>query len=156
MTQKDVPHTIEELQALLQRTQQQLAVAEQQSAELAATVEQQRGQIQKQEQTILELLAALRGKQRERIDPNQLLLFDLGELESLLEEQATAAEEPPASKRKRRRNGRRLIPDHLPTVEIEYELPEDRRRCPWMALRWSSSAGRSASSWITSRLCCNA
>ncbi len=34
----------------------------------------------------IELIAALRGKQRERIDPNQLPLFEIGELEKLIEE----------------------------------------------------------------------
>ena len=33
-----------------------------------------------------ELIAALRGKQRERIDPDQLPLFEIDELEKLIEE----------------------------------------------------------------------
>ena len=75
----DLPTTVEELQALLLRTRSELITAEHKAAALSATVEQQRGKLEKQEQTILELLAAMRGKRRERIDPNQLLLFDLGD-----------------------------------------------------------------------------
>lgn len=144
MTRKELPTNVEELQKLLLQAEQRLAVAEQQSAELSVTVEEQLRKIEKQEQAILDLLAALRGKQRERIDPNQLLLFDLGELEDLLEEQAATADEPPASKRKRRRNGRRVLPDNLPTEEILHELPEDQRRCPFdgtamQFVRWEVS-----------------
>jgi transposase len=124
-----LPSTVEELQALLLQKQQQLALAEQQSAELSATVAEQRQKLEKQEQTIIDLLAALRGKRRERIDPNQLLLFDLGELESFIEE-ASAENEPATPKRKRRGHGRQLLPDNLPTEEILHELPEEERLCP--------------------------
>ena len=48
--------------------------------QLVATVTKQHTKIEQQEQKITELIAALRGKQRERIDPDQLLLFEIGEL----------------------------------------------------------------------------
>ena len=54
--------------------------------QLSTTVTQQRETIEKHELKILELLQALRGKQRERIDPDQLLLFEIGELEQIAEE----------------------------------------------------------------------
>jgi transposase len=145
MKPEDVPTTVEELQTLLlqtsgelQRTkddaqqakenaQRQLKLAEQKAAELSATVTEQSRKLQQQEQTILDLLAALRGKQRERIDPGQLLLFDLGELETFLEEQQ---EDKRGSRRKRKGHGRRLLPDHLPQEEVLHELPESQRLCP--------------------------
>ncbi len=95
--------------------------------QLSTTVTQQRETIEKHELKILELLQALRGKQRERIDPDQLLLFEIGELEQIAEEET---EVPTPPRRKRRRHGRRLIPDHLPQQEVVHELPEDERRCP--------------------------
>lgn len=116
----DLPTTVEELQ-------RQLQLAEQKAAQLAATVSEQSRKLQQQEQTILDLLAALRGKQRERIDPAQLLLFDLGELETFLQEQQA---EKPSSRRQRKGHGRRLLPDHLPQEEVLHELPESERLCP--------------------------
>lgn len=126
MTPDELPTSVAELQRLLLATHQQ-------ATELAATVDEQRQQLQQKERTIHELLQALRGKKRERIDPSQLMLFELGELESFIEEQLAAdADDEPAvqlrrSKRKRRR---RLIPDHLPREEILHELDEADRLCP--------------------------
>ena len=95
--------------------------------QLVATVSTQQERIEKQEHRISELLAALRGKQRERIDPDQLLLFEIGELEKLIEEELDQSR--PKRSRKKRRSGR-LIPDHLPHVEVLHELPEQERLCP--------------------------
>jgi transposase len=138
MKPENLPSTVEELQALLLQTsdellqtkkdaQRQLKLAEQKVAQLSATVSEQSRKLQQQEQTILDLLAALRGKQRERIDPGQLLLFDLGELETFLEEEQEAKS---SSRRKRKGHGRRLLPDHLPQEEVLHELPEPERHCP--------------------------
>lgn len=127
MSKDDLPTTVAELQALLLQTRDELETAERTAASLAATIDQQRGTIAKQEQTIVDLLAALRGKQRERIDPDQLLLFELGELETLLEE---SEENSAPARRQRRKHGRRVLPDHLPREEVLHELPEDQRRCP--------------------------
>jgi len=128
-------------------------VAEQQTVELTATIDKQKKQLDQFEFKIRELLQALRGKQRERIDPSQLMLFDIGELESFIEEQlddgagaeGTNETEPsPKRKKKKRKRGRRLIPDHLPRVEIEHTLPADQRLCPHDGLpmpfiRWETS-----------------
>ena len=75
------------------------------------------------------MLAALRGKTRERIDPDQLLLFEIGELETLIEE-SLAAEKVAARPKSRKKRGRRLIPDNIPTETIEYQLADEERRCP--------------------------
>lgn len=119
MKPDELPTNVEELRAMLVETQRRAEVAEQKAASLSETVSEQ-------QRTILELLKALRGKQRERIDPNQLLLFDLGEIEDLVEE----AKQRTAPPRRRRRHGRRLLPDHLPREEKIYELPESERLCP--------------------------
>ena len=96
MSQDDLsspPASVEELQQLVLRMHQQMAVAQseaknaqreaalqkQKNVELSATVAFQTQRLEKSERTIRELLAALKGKTRERIDPNQLLLFDLGD-----------------------------------------------------------------------------
>ncbi len=141
MIREDLPTTVEVLQKLLLQSRSELtqsrgeltqlqskaSLAQLEVKELSATVTEQRQEIEKQQLTITELLSALRGKSRERIDPDQLLMFELGELETLIEEQEE--KEPPA-RRRRRKHGRRLIPDNLPQEEVVHELPEHKRLCP--------------------------
>ncbi|WP_167547081.1 IS66 family transposase [Stieleria maiorica] len=116
----ELPADIDELRELVLK----LASSNDQ---LAQTVSTQQAKLEKQEHRIAELLAALRGKQRERIDPDQLLLFEIGELEKLIEEELE--ESKPRRGRKKRRS-RRMIPDNLPHVEVLHELPEQERLCP--------------------------
>lgn len=123
MDPESLPTDVETLQRLLLQTQAELKSA-------CTTVEEQRGKLEAAQQRIVELLRAMRGKQRERIDPDQLLLFEIGELESLLDENAAEAEAEKSVHRRKRKRGRRLIPDDAPREERIYELPEDERRCP--------------------------
>lgn len=127
MNRDELPSDVDQLRELvmeLASSNDQLSASNDQ---LVATVTKQQTKIEKQEHKIIELLAALRGKQRERIDPDQLLLFEIGELEKLIEEELELSR--PKRGRKKRR-ARRMIPDNLPRVEVLHELPEDERRCP--------------------------
>jgi transposase len=140
MTQDELPSTIEELQRLVlktvaecERLEREVIVSKQQTVELTSTVESQKKRLEKSEQTIRDLLQALKGKKRERLDPNQLLLFEIGELEQLIEEAAKSGDTEQSAKsssRKKRQHGRRIIPDNLPTEEIVHDLPEEQRLCP--------------------------
>lgn len=157
MKRNQLPTSIEELRTLLLEQQRQMqtmltekealrreaeqakrevVIAKQQAIELTSTVTKQKKELEQSERTIKELLQALKGKKRERLDPNQLLLFDLDELEKLIEEAAqkedTATEAATETKppRRRKKHGRRIIPENLPTVEIVHELPEAERLCP--------------------------
>ena len=164
MDANELPSDVEELKALLLQThttltiqenelqqvrgeanqfQQQATQFERQAEELARTVAQQQKKLESKEHIIRELLAALRGKTRERIDPDQLLLFEIGELETLIQEELNAEQEAARPKRKRKR-GRRLIPDNIPTEIIEHTLPEADRLCPvdgqpMPMIRWEES-----------------
>ena len=53
--------------------------------ELVAAITKQHTKIEQQEHKITELIAALRASKEERIDPDQLLLFEIGELEKLID-----------------------------------------------------------------------
>jgi transposase len=83
------------------------------------------------------LLLKIRGSRQERINPDQLMLFSIGELKELADElQAEAddetAEEEESSggkKGKRRGHGRRDLSDAKPTRIIRHELPEEKRKC---------------------------
>ena len=137
MTHDELQTTVDELRKALLETHQRMetaqrvaATAQHQTTELATTIDRQRDQLEKKDRQILELLQALRGKQRERIDPNQLLLFEIGELEQLIEEQVAEQDDSTPRRRKLKKRGRRLIPDHLPREEVVYEIPAEERRCP--------------------------
>lgn len=160
MSQDDsnsLPTTVAQLQAMLIQSRDEAAAAKRDAAlqqqtivELSATIAGQKQQLEKNKVTIEELLAALRGKTRERIDPNQLLLFEAGELESLIREQSVEdkpdddAADTRKKRKKKRGHGRGIIPDNLPREEVLHELPEDQRLCPidgqpMPAIRWESS-----------------
>ena len=117
---------IEELEAALAEQAIALSIKTQEAVELSAMVTKQQQTIAAKEQQVLELLKALRGKQREHIDPDQLLLFEIGELESIIAEEIEANK--PTNPRRRKRK-RRLIPDNIPSETIDYELPENERLC---------------------------
>jgi transposase len=142
MDENKLPTEVEELKRILLHTCRELATSRQQVLELSSTVSQQEKKLEQKEQQILELLRALRGKQRERINPDQLLLFEIGELEQLIEEQQEEAAARPA--RRKKKHGRRLIPDGLPEEVIEYTVPEEERLCPvdgmpMPQIRWEES-----------------
>ena len=131
---KGLPNDVKELQKLLAAAQEQLAaterkaeIAQQQVVELTSTVSEQKNKLDRQEKRIAELIAALRGKTREAFDPDQLLLFEMEELEQLLEEHE---QEEKQARRSRKKHGRRRIPDGLPEEVVVHSLPEEERLCP--------------------------
>ncbi|RMF83777.1 MAG: IS66 family transposase [Planctomycetota bacterium] len=79
-------------------------------------------------EAIATLKHSLFGKKSERLDPDQLHLFDQGE-EPALEPEPEAVEVA-AHRRAPRGHGRQSFPDHLPREEIELDLPADERCCP--------------------------
>ena len=158
MDANELPTDIEELRSLFVATlavkekeiaqaKQDIAISKQEVIELSSTVAKQESKLAAKDQQILELLKALRGKQRECIDPDQLLLFEIGELEKLIEESLEAGEEsdePDDSGKKKRKRGSRLIPDGLPTETIEHTLAQEDRLCPvdgdpMPLIRWEES-----------------
>ena len=121
MDASELPTDVEALKALVRQLQSSNTL-------LTETVSDQRDKLAAKDQQILELLKTLRGKQRERVDPDQLLLFEIGELEKLIEEQLEdSSRRKPEKQRKR---GGRVIPDGLPEEVIDYETPEEERLCP--------------------------
>ncbi|MEO1526318.1 MAG: IS66 family transposase [Planctomycetota bacterium] len=127
MDKDDLPNDVNELKRLLLQSQRKAAQLTSVVDELSATVDDQRKTIASSDAKIRELLQALRGKTRERVNPDQLVLFEIGELETIKKEESEPAR--PNARRKKRR-GRRIIPDNLPSEEVLYELPEEERRCP--------------------------
>jgi transposase len=133
--------------ALRQLCLQQQAVIAQQSA----TVQQQVQKITQLEHRLAKLLQRTFGKQSEKLDPDQLLLFDQEELAALsaelaaeVAEREAAANESSASAAenaeqntpaKRKGHGRRELPAHLPREQKRYELTPEERVCPCCGLQ---------------------
>ena len=83
MTPNELPTSIEELQKLVLQARfekealrnqvddvkREMIIAKQQTIELTSTVEAQKKRLEQSERTIKELLQALKGKKRERLDP---------------------------------------------------------------------------------------
>lgn len=128
--------------ALRQLCLEQQAVITQQTA----TVQQQEQKITQLEHRLAKLLQRTFGKQSEKLDPDQLLLFDQDELAALsaelaaevAEREAAANETSPSvpenaeqnTPAKRKGHGRRELPAHLPREQKRYELQPEERVCP--------------------------
>jgi|688.fasta_scaffold144557_1 transposase len=111
-------------------------------AEYSASLDEKKRQVSALERRIMELIRQIRGSRQEVIDPSQLMLFSLDELQEFAAEleqknagQESAADEPAASSSESRSPqqnpaGRRPLPAHLPREVKRYELDEADRRCP--------------------------
>ena len=115
---------VEQLLLKVKQLESALAAKAQEAIELATTVSEQQQKLAAKEQQVLELLKALRGKQREHVDPDQLLLFEIGELEDIISEELEIAERSNPRRRKRKRK-RRLIPDNIHVVLRALTLDEN-------------------------------
>jgi len=115
----------------LQRTKaQHQAVTEQ----FTISLEEKDRKVASLEHRIKLLLQKIRGSRQERIDPDQLLLFSLEELQELADELERAAEEEPQAeddiKPRKQRRGRRRLPKDIQREILRHELREQERACP--------------------------
>ena len=133
MNARDLRNENERLKELLSESHaQHQAVVEQ----FTQTLKEKERQVAALEHQIKLLLQRIRGSRQERIDPDQLLLFSLEELQEIAEQ---LQQGPPdddlldvaASKRRRKSPGRRgKLPEHLQREIIRHELSEAERTCP--------------------------
>jgi transposase len=83
---------------------------------------------------IAALLRRYYSPRSERFDPRQLLLFGLTVDDLPLDERSVAEEagEELVTRRikKRHKHGRSPLPEHLPRIEIEHDLPDEEKPCP--------------------------
>jgi transposase len=77
------------------------------------------------------LLRRIYGRRSEKLDPNQLALFQ-EVLHQLAAEAAAEADAPtePSPKPKRRGHGRRKLPEDLPRRRVVHEVPPEEKICP--------------------------
>ena len=142
----DLPPDMTALRALCEQQQALLAQHAATLAQQSATIQRQTQTISQLEQQLARLLKQTYGPRRERLDPDQLLLFDQTELAALAAELAAANQaklaaspetsvgenqtpSPPANT-PRRGHGRQPLPSTLPREQQLHELLAEERRCP--------------------------
>ena len=125
---------LSEVQASHQQVQaQHQAVIEQ----FVQTVKPQQRQVSALEHQITLLMQRIKGSRQERINPDQLLLFSVEELQQIADElkqgdpQDDLIETPPKNGRKQRSRGRvGKLPSHLLREVVRHELADEDRKCP--------------------------
>jgi transposase len=123
-----------------QKHEQRAAEVTQHAAEVeqfAKTIEEKQRSISQLEHQIKLLLQTIKGSRQERIDPDQLTLFSLEELELIAEQLKRGQDDEPlidndlSKGKRRRRNGRSgKLPAHLSREVVRHELDEAARGCP--------------------------
>jgi transposase len=102
--------------------------------ELTTTVTSQGRELEQLKHYIAELLRQRFGPRSERVDPNQLALFDANGSDA----QDASADEPTENpslavmvrEHRRRGGGRQVLPADLPRRRVEYDLAEADKACP--------------------------
>ena len=96
-------------------------------AQQAATIDEQRRELDQLKHYVAQLLKARFGPRTERLDPQQLALF----AEPSVAPAAPAPPvETPVAAHVRRGGGRNALPEHLPRERIEHDLAEHDKSCP--------------------------
>ena len=96
---------------------------------VAAQADHYEAEIERLREQLKLLLAKRFGPSSEKIPADQLRLFNEAEAETPPEDEAPLETVAiPAHERKRR--GRKPLPDYLPRVRIEHDLPEAEKTCP--------------------------
>jgi transposase len=105
------------------------AMIEQIKREAAEQIEAER---QRHQAELAAVLRRFYGPHSERFDPRQLLLFGLRVDTMTLDQQSIEEEsgQKLATRRARHKHGRNHLPDHLPRVRIEHDLPDAEKPCP--------------------------
>ncbi len=140
MNARDLQIENERLKELLAQSQRDLSESHAQRQavveQFTQTLEEKQRQVAALEHQIKLLLQRIRGSRQERIDPAQLLLFSLEELQAIAEqlEQGRPEDdliESDSRKRRRKSPGRSgMLPAHLPREIIRHELSAEERTCP--------------------------
>lgn len=101
--------------------------------EQQATITGLQQRMQRLEQYVEQLLRSRYGPRSERVDPNQLALFDDAAEQEPQESPRTDAagdEEVVVRAHRRRGGGRNVLPEHLPRETVEHDLSDEQKCCP--------------------------
>jgi len=128
----------QENERLRQALAEALALREAVASEYEKTLAEKSQAIASLEHQVKLLLQRISGSRQERIDPDQLLLFNSDELKEIADqsdvqpgEDLLDLDEPSGRRRKRRSRGRAgQLPAHLERTIFRHELSEPERLCP--------------------------
>jgi len=123
-----LPSDPQALIAIIHAQQAQLEQVKQDAAQRIEAMEQ------KHQAELAAILRRFYGPKSERFDPTQLLLFGQ-QVDTMPLDEASIAEAAgealvTRSPRNHHKHGRGKLPDHLPRVRIEHDLPESEKNCP--------------------------
>jgi transposase len=100
----------------------------------SATLTSQQREIEQLKQYVALLLRARYGPRSEKVDPNQLALFDVqgAETDAAAQEapQDDTSLEVAVREHRRRGGGRTTLPQDLPREQVEHDLAEEEKPCP--------------------------
>jgi transposase len=98
-------------------------------AELLDDLDAKERRLQRVQHMLEKLLRWRYGPRRERVDPNQLFLFAVEQVDA--DQDIPVGEAAGRSKKpKAKGHGRQLLPNHLPRQRIVHDLEENERQCP--------------------------
>lgn len=99
-----------------------------------ATIDQLRRELDQVKHYVAQLLRSKYGPRSERVDPNQLELFDHDGAVETTEVSGAEGDLPNdalvVSEHRRRGGGRKPLPEHLPRERVEHDLSEEEKACP--------------------------
>lgn len=99
--------------------------------QLHDTLATQQRELEQLQHYVAQLLRARYGPRSEKIDPQQLALFEIQPTEEATATDAVGAEPSETVVREhRRRGGRKPLPADLPRKRVEYALPAEQLACP--------------------------
>lgn len=127
----ELQHEVEILRSSLRQSSHEVALLRAERAQFLEQLQQKDHQIDSLQHRLQQMLQRMFGRSAERIDPQQMVLF-----ETLLNQLApltpTAEALPESSTPRTTTNGhgRRRLPSDLPRQKIIHDLPEDQKLCP--------------------------
>lgn len=129
---RTLPDDPAKLKAMVLQYQQTIAQHHSVVAQYEQTVQSQQTKLEQQEHRIAQLLRRLFGPKQERVDPDQLTLFDREDMEQIAAESGSGdrGKEKRGTGKRRRGHGRRPLPKNWPRETIVHELSEEDRQCP--------------------------
>ena len=111
-----------------------ITLLKQMICEQSETIRQSHRRIEQLEHYLEQLLRNKYGPRSERLDPNQLRLFDPGDANARDDDFQTpegALDDPIEVREHRRRGGgRKPLPDHLPRETVQHDLSDEEKCCP--------------------------
>jgi len=116
----------------LTQLRQEVELLRAERAQFLEQLQQKSREIDSLQHRLQQLLRRLFGRSAEKIDPKQMLLFEmlLNQLAPPMPVAEALPESAPAPRPATNGHGRRRLPSDLPRQKLIHDLPEDQKPCP--------------------------